>query len=127
MTLYDGRPEDTKDRLPREIRTYDFKVEAALKGSADGTVGIRLAAAETVKGQVEDQKYAFSAPVPTFFEPQGGEAVLLFLSAVEPGLYRQAQEPFTIAVLPDGTAELRSNLLLSCVPATMRQQQARIL
>ena len=24
MTLYDGRPEDTTGRLPREIRTYDY-------------------------------------------------------------------------------------------------------
>ena len=24
MTLYNGRPEDTTGRLPREIRTYDF-------------------------------------------------------------------------------------------------------
>lgn len=24
MELYNGRPEDTQDRLPREVRTYDF-------------------------------------------------------------------------------------------------------
>ena len=24
MILYDGRPEDTTGRLPREVRTYDY-------------------------------------------------------------------------------------------------------
>mgnify|MGYP002527884786 CR=1 FL=1 len=24
MTLYDGRPQDTNGRLPREVRTYDY-------------------------------------------------------------------------------------------------------
>ena len=31
MELYDGRPEDTEGRLPREVRTYDFLDELGIE------------------------------------------------------------------------------------------------
>ena len=34
MELFDGRPENTEGRLPREVRTYDFLDESAQINSA---------------------------------------------------------------------------------------------
>ena len=50
--------------------------------------------------------------------PTENGQVMLFLQKIESGVYRKAQEPFTLAICTDGTVTLRSNLLL---PYEVRQ------
>lgn len=103
------------------VRLYGFRVEQSVKGSAAGQITVRLPVTREVTGEVDGEHYAFTATDAAFFEPQAGETVMLFLQEIESGVYRKAQEPFTVAIGPDLKTELRSNLLL---PMELREQRA---
>ena len=94
------------------IHLYSFTVEEAVKGDPAETVSIRLPVWRRVDGDIEGDRYSFVVSDATFFDPTENGQVMLFLQKIESGVYRKAQEPFTLAICTDGTVTLRSNLLL---------------
>lgn len=94
------------------LHLYEFCVEDQVKGSAAGTITVRLPVLREISGTIKEENYRFSMPETTFFDPTEDGKVMLFLQDCGNGVYRKAQEPFTISIGAEGKVELRSNLLL---------------
>ncbi len=94
------------------VHLYEFCVEETVKGSAAEIITVRLPVLREISGAIEGENYRFLMPEPMFFDPTEDGKVMLFLQDCGSGIYRKAQEPFTISIGTDGKAALRSNLLL---------------
>ena len=94
------------------VHLYEFCVEETVRGSAAEIITVRLPVLREISGTIEGENYRFLMPEPMFFDPTEDGKVMLFLQDCGSGIYRKAQEPFTISIGADGKAALRSNLLL---------------
>ena len=103
------------------IHLYSFTVEETVKGNARNTIKIQLPVWRRISGDIEGDRYSFVASDATFFDPTEDGQVMLFLQDTGNGIYRKAQEPFTIAIDADWSTELHSNLLL---PLETREELA---
>lgn len=103
---------DTLTEDGATLHLYEFCVEDRVKGSAAETITVRLPVLREISGTIENENYRFLMPETTFFDPTEDGKVMLFLQDCGDGIYRKAQEPFTVSIAADGKVTLRSNLLL---------------
>lgn len=106
-TAFDTLTEDSAT-----LHLYEFCVEDRVKGSAAETITVRLPVLREISGTIENENYRFLMPETMFFDPTEDGKVMLFLQDCGNGIYRKAQEPFTVSIAADGKVTLRSNLLL---------------
>ena len=103
---------DTLTEDGATLHLYEFCVEDRVKGSAAETITVRLPVLREINGTIENENYRFLMPETMFFDPTEDGKVMLFLQDCGNGIYRKAQEPFTVSIAADGKVTLRSNLLL---------------
>ena len=103
---------DTLTEGGATLHLYEFCVEDRVKGSAAETITVRLPVLREINGTIENENYRFLMPETMFFDPTEDGKVMLFLQDCGNGIYRKAQEPFTVSIAADGKVTLRSNLLL---------------
>ena len=103
---------DTLTEDGATLHLYEFCVEDRIKGSAAETITVRLPVLREINGTIENENYRFLMPETMFFDPTEDGKVMLFLQDCGNGIYRKAQEPFTVSIAADGKVTLRSNLLL---------------
>ena len=103
---------DTLTEDGATLHLYEFCVEDRVKGSAAETITVRLPVLREISGTIEKENYRFLMPETMFFDPTEDGKVMLFLQDCGNGIYRKAQEPFTVSIAADGKVTLRSNLLL---------------